>query len=104
MEFKINKTLFEVDALVNYLNLITLMSMSEHLNEAKTGLEESRDWLVENAESSEHIAYVDALTEQIEIVGCNLNSLKIALLMKEADTFNHDVKFEKLNLHMFGLN
>ena len=104
---KINKTVYELNVLLDVISHTTLIYIGEQLITAKTGLNVMIDELNEYTfEFDENIGEISSMKEQLEIVEKNLKTVNTALMIKEADVFEHCIELAKLDLdiHIIGLN
>jgi predicted nucleic acid-binding Zn-ribbon protein len=87
------------------MDYLTLVKMKETLTDVKKSMEHSRDTLLDlTFEFGQNVEAISGINTQLEIVNHNLDAVSKAVLMKEAEPFEHWQEFEALNLHNFCLN
>ena len=103
--FNLEVTRFNLYVLANGMDYLTLVNMKQTLTEVKVSMERSKNTLIElTFEFGQNVEAVVAIEKQLEIVNHNLDAVSKAILMKEAQPFEHWQEFEKMELHIFCLN
>lgn len=103
--FNLEVARFNVNVLTNGVDYLTLVKLKETLTDIKKSMEKSKDTLVNlTFEFGQNVEAIAAIEKQLEVVNHNLKALSDALLMKEAEPFEHWQEFEALDLHNFCLN
>ncbi len=100
---KEDKILFELETLVNGLEYGMILNMYNIYIDAKVSLERSRKYFIENPDANTYAMIID-IDEQLETVDVNLPIIKEAVIIKEAEPFEHVKEFENIKLHIFCLN
>jgi hypothetical protein len=96
---------FNPYVLAGGMDYLTLVNISNLLDGVKQSMTESRDTLVNMTfEFGQNVEAVCKIEEQLEIINHNIKACKDAILMKEAEPFEHWQEFEALDLHNFCLN
>lgn len=102
---KLELTRLNLYVLFNGVDYLTLVDMKEKLTGVKNSMEESKNTLIEMTfEFGQNVEAVALIEQQLEIVNANLKAVNDAILMKEAEPFEHWQEFEVLELHNFCLN
>lgn len=103
--FDLELTRFDVYVLVNGMDYLTLANIQRELTDVKKSMEQSRATLVElTFEFGQNVEAIAAINTQLEVVNHNLKAASEALLIKEAQPFEHYQELEDMDLHMFCLN
>jgi hypothetical protein len=103
--FNIEVTRFNLYVLANGIDYLTLVNMKESLTDVKKSMERSKNTLIElTFEFGQNVEAIVAIEKQLEIINHNLDAVSKAVLMKEAEPFEHWQEFEALELHNFCLN
>jgi hypothetical protein len=104
---KLDRTIFKLDVLLDYINEATLMSMHEKLVSAKKGLEKSLNFVDRNPSAFASVfmhTQIESHRLQLKITEENIKTLETALLIKESDAFEHKIELEDLHVQIFCLN
>lgn len=103
--FNLELTRFNQEVLAEGIDYLTLVNMRKMLINVKKSMEHSKNILTElTFEFGQNVEALIAIEKQLEIVTHNLLAVNNALLMKEAEPFEHLEEFEVLDLHIFCLN
>lgn len=102
---KLELTQFNLYVLFNSVDYLTLTNMKQDLTGVKESMEQSKNTLIDlTFEFGQNVEAVALIEKQLEIVNHNLDAVNKAVLMKEAQPFEHWEEFEKMELHIFCLN